>query len=152
MRVKYAFCDEEPRRRIARLVATMMPQMARHGNKGATIGWDSYQSSAAAEVAEIDEALFEVAQLLADLTRVDGTVLITDSLEVLGFGVEIAGELPEVAQVARARPGRQRPRMGAHRSRGDPTPLCLPVVPGTARRAGAGRLSGRKSSLHPLAR
>jgi len=72
-------------------------------SKGATIGWDSYQSSAAAQVAEIDESLFEVAQLLADLTRVDGTVLMTDSLEVLGFGVEIAGELPEVAQVARAR-------------------------------------------------
>jgi hypothetical protein len=103
MRVKYGFCDEEPRRRIATLVVAMMHEMARHGNKGATIGWDSYESRAAAQIAEIDEALFEVAQLLADLTRVDGTVLITDSLEVLGFGVEIAGELPEVAQVARAR-------------------------------------------------
>jgi hypothetical protein len=103
MRVKYAFDDEEPRRRIATLVAAMMHEMARHAGTGAPIGWDSYQSSAAAHVAEIDEALFEVAQLLADLTRVDGTVLITDSLEVLGFGVEIAGELPEVAQVARAR-------------------------------------------------
>jgi hypothetical protein len=103
MRVKYAFDDEEPRRRIATLVGAMMHEMARHVSKGATIGWDSYQSSAAAQVAEIDESLFEVAQLLADLTRVDGTVLMTDSLEVLGFGVEIAGELPEVAQVARAR-------------------------------------------------
>jgi hypothetical protein len=103
MRVKYGFDDEEPRRRIATLVAAMMQEMARHASMGATIGWDSYQSSAAAQVAEIDEALFEVAQLLADLTRVDGTVLITDSLEVLGFGVEIAGELPEVAMVARAR-------------------------------------------------
>lgn len=54
-------------------------------------------------MAEIDEALFEVAQLLADLTRVDGTVLITDSLEVLGFGAEIAGDLPEaLASCARA--------------------------------------------------
>jgi hypothetical protein len=103
MRVKYGFDDEEPRRRIATLVAAMMQEMARHTSMGATIGWDSYQSSAAAQVAEIDEALFEVAQLLADLTRVDGTVLITDSLEVLGFGVEIAGDLPEVAMVARAR-------------------------------------------------
>jgi hypothetical protein len=75
MRVKYAFGDEEPRRRIATLVDAMMHEMARHVSKGATIGWNAYQSSAAAHVAEIDEALFEVAQLLADLTRVDGTVL-----------------------------------------------------------------------------
>jgi hypothetical protein len=103
MRVKYGFDDEEPRRRIATLIAQMMQEMARHASEGATIGWDSYQSSAAAHVAEIDEALFEVALLLADLTRVDGTVLITDSLEVLGFGVEIAGDLPEVGLVGRAR-------------------------------------------------
>jgi hypothetical protein len=103
MRVKYAFSDEEPRRRIATLVEAMMHEMARDASRGAVIGWDSYQSSAAAQVAEIDEALFEVAQLLADLTRVDGTVVMTDSLEVLGFGVEIAGDLPEVGQVARAR-------------------------------------------------
>ena len=39
---------------------------------------------------------------MADLARVDGTVIMTDCLEVLGFGVEIAGELPEVLRVARA--------------------------------------------------
>lgn len=103
MRVKYGFRDEEPRRRIATLVAAMMNEMMGHARRGAVVGWDSYHGNPAAQVAEIDEALFEVAQLLADLTRVDGTVLITDSLEVLGFGVEIAGQLPEVTEVARAR-------------------------------------------------
>ena len=66
------------------------------------LGWDAYESGAAGRLGELDEALFEVAHLLADFTHVDGTVLITDSLEILGFGVEIAGGLPEVAQVARA--------------------------------------------------
>jgi hypothetical protein len=50
----------------------------------------------------MDEALFEVAHLVADLARVDGTVIMTDCLELLGFGVEVAGELPEVLRVARA--------------------------------------------------
>jgi hypothetical protein len=50
----------------------------------------------------MDEALFEVAHLVADLTRVDGSVIMTDRLEVVGFGVEIVGELPEVLRVARA--------------------------------------------------
>ena len=43
-----------------------------------------------------------VAHLVAGLSHVDGTVLMTDCLEILGFGVEIAGELPEVLRVARA--------------------------------------------------
>ncbi len=58
--------------------------------------------SRARQLSDMDEALFEVAHLVADLTRVDGTVLMTDCLESLGFGVEISGELPEVLQVARA--------------------------------------------------
>jgi len=59
-------------------------------------------ASRSQQLSQMDEALFEVAHLVADLTRVDGTVIMTDCLEVLGFGVEIAGELPEVPRVARA--------------------------------------------------
>lgn len=53
-------------------------------------------------MSQLDEALFEGAHLVADLARVDSTVLMTDALQVLGFGVEIAGSLPEVLRVARA--------------------------------------------------
>jgi hypothetical protein len=102
MRVKYAFADEEPRRRVVSLVGIIMNELSRLEGKGPIVGWDAYESSAVTQLVELDEALFEVAHLLADLTHVDGTVLITDSLEVLGFGVEIATELPEVPRVARA--------------------------------------------------
>jgi hypothetical protein len=103
MRVKYGFTDEEPRRRIVTLVGAIMRELTRvERHNGTTVGWDEYESGDAGALGELDEALFEVAHLLADLTRVDGTVLITDTLEVLGFGVEIAGELPEVTRVARA--------------------------------------------------
>jgi hypothetical protein len=103
LRVKYSFTDEEPRRRIGTLVGGIMEELARVERRdGITDGWDLYESGEIASLGEMDEALFEVAHLLADLTRVDGTVLITDTLEVLGFGVEIASELPEVPRVARA--------------------------------------------------
>ena len=102
MRVKYAFVDEEPRRRIATLVARIMRELAGAESSGTAMRWDAYESSTAGHIRELDEALFEVAHLLVDLTHVDGTVLITNSLEVLGFGVEIAGDLPEVARVARS--------------------------------------------------
>lgn len=102
MRVKYGFVDEEPRRRIASLVASIMRELAQLEPAGVALRWETYESSAAAQLGELDEALFEVAHLLVDFTHVDGAVLISDSLEVLGFGVEIAGDLPEVPRVARA--------------------------------------------------
>ena len=103
MRVKYDFDDEEPRRRILTLMITIMNELARaHPVSDAAVGWDAYEASRLRTLVEMDEALFEVAHLVADLAGVDGAVLMTDCFEILGFGVEIAGELPEVSQVARA--------------------------------------------------
>ena len=103
VRVKYGFTDEEPRRRVVTLMADIMNELARdEGANGAAVRWNTYEASRAQHLSDMDEALFEVAHLVADLTRVDGTVVMTDRLEILGFGVEIAGELPEVRRVARA--------------------------------------------------
>ena len=80
-----------------------MNELARaEGANQTPVGWSAYEASRARQLGEMDESLFEVAHLVADLTRVDGAVLMSDCLEILGFGVEIAGELPEVPRVARA--------------------------------------------------
>jgi predicted deacylase len=103
MRVKYGFTDDEPRRRILTLMVEVMNELARSGAAdGTAVGWEAYEGSRARPLAALDEALFEVAHLVADLSHVDGTVVMSNSLEILGFGVEIAGELPEVLRVARA--------------------------------------------------
>jgi hypothetical protein len=103
MRVKYGFTAEEPRRRILTLMRHIMNELAKDEAAASTeMGWTAYEASLSHQLSQMDEALFEVAHFVADLTRVDGTVLMTDCLEVLGFGVEIAGELPEVLRVARA--------------------------------------------------
>jgi hypothetical protein len=103
--LKYKFGDEEPRRRILTLTAQIIDEL---GSLGAASGresaahWTEYEDSSAPALAALDEALFEVAHLVAALADVDGAVLMTTSLELLGFGGEIAGNLPEVATVARA--------------------------------------------------
>jgi hypothetical protein len=102
IRVKYGFTDEEPRRRILTLMGQIMNELAKNEGGGKAVEWSTYEASRSKQLSQMDEALFEVAHLVADLTRVDGTVIMTDCLEVLGFGVEIAGELPEVLRVARA--------------------------------------------------
>ena len=99
------------------LMADIMNELARdEGANGAAVRWNTYEASRAQHLGDMDEALFEVAHLVADLTRVDGTVVMTDRLEILGFGVEIAGELPEVPSGAGTRPRRRGTRMGSNRS------------------------------------
>jgi hypothetical protein len=102
MRVKYGFTEEEPRQRILTLMGHIVNELAQDESRGKVVGWSAYQASRSPHLSQLDEALFEVAHLVADLTRVDGTVIMTEGLEVLGFGVEIVGELPEVRRVARA--------------------------------------------------
>jgi hypothetical protein len=66
------------------------------------VGWAEYEASEDAKLIALDEALFEVAHLVAMLADVDGAVVMTDQLEVLGFGAEISGALPEVDSVDRS--------------------------------------------------
>jgi hypothetical protein len=107
LRIKYPFRDEEPRRRILSLMIEIMQRLPgfRARRSAATrdgIGWVEYETSAEPRLAALDEALFEVAHLVATLANVDGAVVMTDELEILGFGAEISGALPEVESVDRS--------------------------------------------------
>ncbi|MFZ1862676.1 MAG: putative sensor domain DACNV-containing protein [Polyangiales bacterium] len=100
--LKYKFSDEEPRRRIMSLIVQIMNELARLHAVAGPVGWAEYEASPAPQLAVLDEALFEVAHLIAALADVDGAVVMTTQLELLGFGGEISGALPEVLTVNRA--------------------------------------------------
>jgi hypothetical protein len=103
--LKYKFIDAEPRRRFRTLIVDVMNALAR-SYAGAPardpVGWDDYEASSDRELTELDEAIFEVAHLIAGLTAVDGAVVMTQRFELLGFGGEISGSLPAVKTIARA--------------------------------------------------
>jgi hypothetical protein len=105
IRLKYPFVSEEPRRRLPTLMATIITELVAAYAKAskAHVGWSEYEMSDVKWVIEGDAALFEAAHLVADLTHVDGAVVMTSGLDLLGFGGEIAGDLPEVPRVMRAR-------------------------------------------------
>ena len=90
--LKYGFFDEEPRRRYRTLILSVMRALAQPTDDAET----------RARLAALDEAVFELGHLIAGLADVDGAVVLTKRFEVLGFGAEIAGHLPEVHQVHRA--------------------------------------------------
>jgi hypothetical protein len=66
------------------------------------VGWHTYEHATDATLATLDEALFEMASLIAGLTAVDGAVVLTKRFDVLGFGAEITCHAAQVTHVARA--------------------------------------------------
>ena len=105
--IKYSFAEGEPRSRLRTLTLLAMNVLAEtHGRAAGeepkAVGWAEYEASSDVKIAELDEAIFEVAHMIAALSTVDGAVVITKRFELLGFGAEISGKLPEVRTVARA--------------------------------------------------
>ncbi|MGD0524336.1 MAG: putative sensor domain DACNV-containing protein [Polyangiaceae bacterium] len=104
LRMKYAFRDGEPLRRYRRLILGLMGAIARVGGAAgvATVDGDTYVSFRDDELASLRDAIFEMSQLIAALSEVDGAVVMTRRFDLLGFGAEILGDLPDVHHVARA--------------------------------------------------
>jgi hypothetical protein len=104
--LKHRFVDEEPRRRCRSLMVRTLNALAEVCGPlvapGTRVGWNEHASLVDPLVAELDEALFEVAHLIAALADIDGAVIMTLRFEVLGFGAVVSGELPDVGRVARA--------------------------------------------------
>jgi hypothetical protein len=104
LRLRYAFRDTEARRRYRRLIRTLMIDVALAGGRAGAEVVDAsmYASLEDKELSAVQDAIFEMSQLIAALTEVDGAVVMTKRFELLGFGAEITGDLPSVQHVARA--------------------------------------------------
>ena len=101
--LKYQFKEGEPRNRFRTLVVNIMNRVAElYAGSKETVGWLAYALSNDENLAAFDEAIFEMAYLVAGCAEVDGAVVLTKSFELLGFGGEISGELPGVVSVRRA--------------------------------------------------
>jgi len=103
---KYGFTAEEPRRRFRTLTLALMNALAAAHVDGehyrAAVGWEEYARSTDGGIAQLDEAMLELAHLIAGLASIDGAVVLDKRFELLGFGAEIGGDLPPVRAVSRA--------------------------------------------------
>ncbi|MGH7438206.1 MAG: putative sensor domain DACNV-containing protein [Polyangiaceae bacterium] len=104
LRLRYAFRDTDARRRYRRILRSLMADIARAGGRAGLTEVDvaTYAAFRDTEVATWRDAIFEMSQLIAALTEVDGAVVMNKRYELLGFGAEIAGDLPDVQHVERA--------------------------------------------------
>ena len=104
IRTKYSFREGPARKRYREIILSLLRAIARSGaSQGlSTVDASAYRSLQDAELTRLQDAIFEMSQLIAALSDVDGAVVMTTRFELLGFGAEIGGDLPDVQQVARA--------------------------------------------------
>jgi hypothetical protein len=106
LNIKYTFKPDEGRLRVQQHIAQIMNEFAqaveKSGNHDVPVGWSEYQAISTPALSLMDEMLFEKAHLLAELTLVDGAVVLNRRFELLGFGAEISSALDNVVTVRRA--------------------------------------------------
>ncbi len=104
LRLKYSFREEAPRRRYGQLILGLMRSVARAGGALglATIDGETYASLHDPELDSQRDAIFEMSQLIAGLSEVDGAVVMTTRFELLGFGAEIVADAVDVHAISRA--------------------------------------------------
>lgn len=105
---KYRFDDAAPRRRYRSLTVGVTNRLVEIHGKGEdaayprAVGWREYQKTPDPKIANFDEAIFEFANMIAALASVDGAVVMSKRMELLGFGAEISGSLKKTEYVQRA--------------------------------------------------
>jgi hypothetical protein len=101
--LKYRFADQETRRRFRHLMLTIVARLQDEAmRRGVThVDWAFYREREDQDLRALDEAVADLARLMASLATVDGTVVMNRRFELLGFGGEITVAEP-VLQIHRA--------------------------------------------------
>jgi hypothetical protein len=103
----YPFADDRARLSFPDLVVDILDRLARlhgttDGREPEPVGWEEFEATTDDGIATLDEALFDVAHLIAGLAAADGAVVMGKGNELLGFGGMVSGRLSDVARVWRA--------------------------------------------------
>jgi len=101
LRLKYSFARDEPARRYRTLLFQIIEAVATTSEKD-SVGWVDFASNQSARFEELEQAIFEQSRVLANLTAIDGALVLDKRFSVLGFGAEVSAELPTPSQVWRA--------------------------------------------------
>jgi len=101
LRLKYALEQDEPSHRYRTLLFRILEAVAGTTDKE-SVGWADFASSQDALFEELEQAVFEQSRVLANLTAIDGALVLDKRFGVLGFGAEVSAELPTPERVWRA--------------------------------------------------
>ncbi len=101
LRLKYALGQDEPSHRYRSLLLEILRAVADTTSK-ASVGWADFASNESPHFAALEQEVFELSRVLANLTAIDGALVLDKRFGVLGFGAEVSAELPTPERVFRA--------------------------------------------------
>lgn len=105
--LKYRFSEDVERKQLSRIVLQIMEVLAKNCGRlygpAYHAGWKDFVSLQTEELLYLDERVFKFARFIARLTGVDGAVVTTEGLELIGFGGIIQGTMEMGGSVARAK-------------------------------------------------
>ncbi|MDP9149020.1 MAG: hypothetical protein M3O36_03635 [Myxococcota bacterium] len=101
LRIKYRFDQDEASHRYRTLLFRILERVAAATSKE-TVEWSDFALDSSPELERLEHAVFELSRLVANLTAIDGAVVLDKRLGLLGFGAEVSAELPAPLRVWRA--------------------------------------------------
>jgi hypothetical protein len=101
LRLKYRFDQDEPSHRYRTLLFQILERVAAATSK-ATVEWSDFALDASPDLERLEHSVFELSRVIANLTAIDGAVVLDKRLALLGFGAEVSAELPAPSRVWRA--------------------------------------------------
>ncbi len=104
IRFKYLISDTAARRRYGRMLMQAIVRLSQLATEQGrpSAGWTEYQTLMDTKLSDLDEALFDFAHFLADLMAVDGALVVTRALELVGFGAELRFDATDLKSVRHA--------------------------------------------------
>jgi hypothetical protein len=101
LRLKYRTDSDEPSRRYRTLLLRLLEAVAATSSSP-SVGWSDFATNASAGLEALEQAVFEWSRVVANLTAIDGAVVVDKRFGLLGFGAEVSAELPTPERVFRA--------------------------------------------------
>ena len=101
LRLKYALGQDEPSHRYRTLLLEILRAVADTTSK-ASVGWADFASNESPHFAAMEQEVFELSRVLANLTAIDGALVLDKRFGIRGFGAEVSAELPTPERVFRA--------------------------------------------------
>jgi hypothetical protein len=101
LRLKYRFDHDEPSRRYRTLLFEILERVAAATSK-ASVGWTDFALDGSPGLERLEQSVFELSRLIANLAAIDGAVVLDKRFSLLGFGAEVSAELPGPSRVWRA--------------------------------------------------
>jgi len=93
LRLKYRFTQEEPSRRYRTLLLQILERVAAASSK-ATVEWLDFELDSSLDLERLEQSVFEMSRVIANLTAIDGAVVLDKRFGIIGFGAEVSAELP----------------------------------------------------------